>query len=153
VDEAVVLQLNVGRLIGWKQQAQRCFAGGELGPLLGESRPPIAPGLLAALTLGILLGQVLLDRGRRDPPRELGEHLRPGELRRLADALPVGAREPLLVNERLCEQEAQNDSERVLGRLRLARISLALARDRSATSCLSSLLGPTPVGTWRCGLS
>lgn len=50
-----------------------------------------ARGLLAALALGLLLGQVLLDGGRRDPLGELGEHLRPGELLRLVDALPIGA--------------------------------------------------------------
>jgi hypothetical protein len=51
----------------------------------------VAPHLLAAFALGLLLGQVLLGGGRRNARRELGEHLRPSELLRLVDALPVGA--------------------------------------------------------------
>ena len=76
----------------------------------------VAPRLLALLSLGLLRGQVLLDRGRGDPRGELVERGATGQLLRLVDALAVGVRQAGGVGEPLRDEQAQDDRERVLGR-------------------------------------
>src|SRR4051794_26709536 len=91
VDERAVL---LGGLLGRFDLAEAALAADrlpccELRALLLEPRLLLGLALLlAALAFGLL---VALDRGRRDPLRELAEHLRPGEHMRLVDALPVGS--------------------------------------------------------------
>ena len=75
----------------------------------------LAPRLLALLSLGVLRGQVLLDRGRGDPASELVERGRRGQLPRLVDALAVGVGQAGSVDEPLSDEQAQDDRERVLG--------------------------------------
>ena len=71
--------------------------------------------LLAALALGFLLGQVALDRRRRDPPRELAENVRPCKYLRFVDALPVGSRQAGRVHKPLRHEQPEHDRERGLG--------------------------------------
>ena len=90
---AVLLGGVVGRLDHAKAAfAADRFACGELRALLLEPRRLfVSPCLLASLALGLLLGQVLLDRGRRDP---LGELARAPSSRRAPAArrCPAGRR-------------------------------------------------------------
>ena len=64
---------------------------------------------------------MLFDRGGGDAAGELVEHLRRGELLRLVDALAVGSGETVRVDEALCDEQAQDDGERVLGCSRAAQ--------------------------------
>ena len=73
------------------------------------------------LALGVLLGKVPFDRGGGDAPRELVEHIQGGELLRLVHALAVSSGEALRVDEALCDEQAQNDGERVVGCSRAAQ--------------------------------
>ena len=81
--------------------------------------------LLAALALGFLLGQVALDRRRRDPARELVEHPRPGQYLRLVDALPVGSGSPDVSASR-CATSSRSTTASAASGVR-ARLSAASA--------------------------
>jgi hypothetical protein len=125
VREAVVLLGCVVGRCDWLEAvgAADGVAGRELGPSLGELRGLlVAPGLLAALALGLLLGPVLLDRGRGDPLGELGEHLRSRELLRLVDALPVRAGRPSVSTSRCASNRRRTTASASSGvRARISR--------------------------------
>jgi hypothetical protein len=76
----------------------------------------VAPRLLALLPLGLLGGEVLFDRLRRDPLGQLRDHGGGGQLVRLVDPLPVGSGESVLVRQPLGDEKPQDDGERCLRR-------------------------------------
>src|SRR5205814_1161433 len=106
VDECFVLLDGIGfRLDG----AEATGAADELprrqllALLLQPRRLLLARRVLALLAFRLALGKAALDRRRGYAAGELVEHLRPSQLARLVDALPVGVRQPVRVGQPLRE--------------------------------------------------